>query len=275
MQKALPIADIKTVTDYLEKEVIDYINEGRIETFESFKDFDIVAFDWCDPEDIDVAPSQIMAYIDREDLFVFCENESAFDRAQKALKERPSNDEALYDFFDELLDGDAERLEALEDEINDADDALLRGVCDGCPELIVSFRRRLLRWKKYYEQLRSIFEELSLNVNGLLSAEAVRRFGTLELRADRRCANVVNLREYVTQVREAYQAQIDIQQNRLMKIFTVVTAIFLPLTLIVGWYGMNFDMPEFSWEYGYSAVIALSVVVVVACVAIFKKRRWM
>ena len=275
MQKVLLLGDLNTVAEYLESEVIDYISEGRIETFESFADFDIVAFDWCDPEDVSVEPKQIMAYIDRDDLFILCEDEVAYGAASRVFVPADNSEDALYDFFDELLDGDIERLEALENEINDADDALLTGVKAGCPELIVSFRRRLLRWKKYYDQLRSIFDALSLNVNSVFSSDAAQRFETLNRRAERLYGNAVSLREYVTQVREAYQAQIDIEQNNLMKIFTVVTAIFLPLTLIVGWYGMNFNMPEFAWEYGYLAVIVLSVAVVIGCVALFKKHKWM
>ena len=47
-----------------------------------------------------------------------------------------------------------------------------------------------------------------------------------------------------------------------MKLFTMVTIIFQPLTLIVGWYGMNFKyMPELNWKYGYLAVILLSAVI--------------
>lgn len=59
-------------------------------------------------------------------------------------------------------------------------------------------------------------------------------------------------------MREAYQSQLEIQQNDLMKVFTVVTTVFLPLNLITGWYGMNFgDMPELSWHYGYGSIIVV------------------
>lgn len=52
------------------------------------------------------------------------------------------------------------------------------------------------------------------------------------------------LHEYATQISSEYQAQVDIDQNRVMKVLTIVTAIFLPLSLIAGWYGMNFpNMP--------------------------------
>lgn len=63
--------------------------------------------------------------------------------------------------------------------------------------------------------------------------------------------------------------------NRTMKVLTVVSAIFLPLTLIVGWYGMNFkNMPELEWEYGYFGVAALCIAVVVVCIVYFKKKNF-
>lgn len=60
-----------------------------------------------------------------------------------------------------------------------------------------------------------------------------------------------------------------------MKFFTVVTAIFMPLTLITGWFGMNLIMPEFRWRHGYPYVIGLSVLVVVVMIALFKRKKWL
>ena len=69
-------------------------------------------------------------------------------------------------------------------------------------------------------------------------------------------------------------AALDYNANRIMKVFTVVTTVFLPLTLIVGWYGMNFQhMPELSSRFGYPAVIVLSILVVVLSLLFFKKKR--
>ena len=76
-------------------------------------------------------------------------------------------------------------------------------------------------------------------------------------------------------MREAYQSQIDIEQNELMKLFTVVTVIFQPLTLLVGWYGMNFSgMPELAWKYGYPVFIIVSAVIVLILILYFKKKKW-
>ena len=59
-----------------------------------------------------------------------------------------------------------------------------------------------------------------------------------------------------------------------MKVFTVITAIFLPLTLIAGWYGMNLSMPEYSWAWGYPVVIAVSILIVIAEILYFKRHKW-
>jgi len=64
--------------------------------------------------------------------------------------------------------------------------------------------------------------------------------------------------------------------NQIMKIFTAFTVIFLPLTLIAGIYGMNFaNMPELQWQYGYFAVLAAMVCVVIGGLVIAKWRRWL
>ena len=87
---------------------------------------------------------------------------------------------------------------------------------------------------------------------------------------------VLGQREYVMQLRDLMQSQLDVKQNRIMTVLTVVTSIFLPLTLIAGWYGMNFKyMPELEWRYSYPVVILLSVVIVVVCLIWFKRKKWM
>ena len=94
-------------------------------------------------------------------------------------------------------------------------------------------------------------------------------------RVERLQNHVHLLRENVLQIRELYQSMQDARQNKIMVVITIVTTIFLPLTLITGWYGMNFVyMPELQWRYGYFAVIMISLIIVIAEIIYFKKKKF-
>ena len=82
-------------------------------------------------------------------------------------------------------------------------------------------------------------------------------------------------KEYSLQLREMHQTQVDMRQNQIMKILTIVTTVFLPLSLIAGWYGMNFqNMPELTAEYGYLVICIVSAVCVLVELWIFKRKKW-
>lgn len=81
--------------------------------------------------------------------------------------------------------------------------------------------------------------------------------------------------EYTSQIRDVYQQKLSVNQNNIMKVLTIVTTIFMPLTLITGWYGMNFEyMKELHWKYGYPLLFGISVLVVGILCIIFKKKKW-
>ena len=93
---------------------------------------------------------------------------------------------------------------------------------------------------------------------------------------NRRYDYASSIRDHTMQVRDLYNSQLEDHQNRTMTLLTVITTIFMPLTLLAGWYGMNFRyMPELEWRYSYPVVIVVSVVIVVFCLILFKKKKWL
>lgn len=140
---------------------------------------------------------------------------------------------------------------------------------------ISAVRRQLHPMYQMYEQLLDALEDMIEDENELFSETDIKYCNRIHNRVERLYKTVINLRDYVSQVREAYQAQIDIGLNKIMKVFTVISAVFLPLTFLVGWYGMNFEsMPEFSWKYGYIFAIGLTLLIIVVCLVIFKRKKW-
>lgn len=139
---------------------------------------------------------------------------------------------------------------------------------------ISKISRQLLFLHSYYEEIADLLSELEENENGILDKQDLGYIRSLLSRIEHYSSNMRFLREYLDQVRETYQSQLDLKQNEIMKIFTVLTAVFLPLTLVAGWYGMNFKyMPELSWRYGYVGVIGLSLAITLSILLYFRKKR--
>jgi magnesium transporter len=77
-------------------------------------------------------------------------------------------------------------------------------------------------------------------------------------------------------LQDTFLGLVNLQQNRIIKIFTVVSVIFMPPTLIASMYGMNFKyMPELDWEYGYPLSIGLMIVFSGAVLLYFRRRKWL
>lgn len=274
MQKVILMNSIQEYSDYVDQSVIDYIADRQTETYESFGKFNLVAFDWSDADDMNSQPSQIIIYIDKDDLFYICENETAYKAAERFFAEDESNEHAMYLFFRNLFMERTDYTERLEGDVSALDDDVADGTESGLRERITCKRNEILRVKKFSEQLRFLFDEICENDNDLISGEGLKYFEVLRNRSIRLMSLSDSLWEYISQVRESYQAQISIEQNKLMKVFTIVTSIFMPLTLIVGWYGMNLRMPEFGWKYGYPFVALLCVIVGTVWLVIFTKNKW-
>lgn len=185
-----------------------------------------------------------------------------------------SAEKILHNLIDKMTVKDYNMLSNLESEISGVEEDLLEGRTKNYTKDIVLLKNKLLFLKKHYEPLLDVVEDLTENENGVLDEKSIAYFVILFNRIERLNRKVGNLRDYVTQIRESYQAQLDINLNNTMKLFTVLTAVFSPLTLIAGWYGMNFStIPEFHWKYGYMYVIVLSLSVLIFCLWFFKKKK--
>ncbi len=182
----------------------------------------------------------------------------------------------LYDFLNNIINGDLALMEKYEKELEAIERELLNGEDKMSLTRLNEIRGDVLDLRTHYEQLIDMGEVLEENENGFFAAENVRYFRLFTNRVERHKDIAAAMRDYTVQIRDLYQSQLDIKQNRIMTILTVVTTIFMPLTLIVGWYGMNFRyMPELNWKLGYPAVIAVSVLIAVGLLVYFKKKKWL
>ena len=167
-------------------------------------------------------------------------------------------------------------LEQNEKNLNRIEDEIMQGTVTAYPMDLNIIRGDLLDLRVHYEQMIDLGHELQENENDFFAEENLRYFHMFTERIIRLQDMVAGQRDYIAQLRDLLQAQLEVKQNTIMTVLTVITSIFLPLTLIAGWYGMNFsNMPELTWAYGYPVIIIISAVIVVLCLFWFRKKKWM
>ncbi len=188
----------------------------------------------------------------------------------------PSLERFLYDFLDYIVKGDLRLMERYEDELDSMEQSIIDGD-ENLPSGRLNDIRNDIRYLRiHYEQLMDLAAEFEENENGFFELDNLRYFRLFINRAERLHEQATSLRDYTMQLRDLYKAHLDLKQNRIMTVLTVVTTIFMPLTLIVGWYGMNFRyMPELNWEWSYPVVIVASILIVIGSLLFFKRKKWL
>lgn len=94
--------------------------------------------------------------------------------------------------------------------------------------------------------------------------------------------HVIQVNDYLEGYKEALSSMLDTylssvsnKMNEVMKVLTVISTVFIPLTLIAGVYGMNFyNMPELTWQYGYSTLLIIMIIIGAVMLAYFRKIEW-
>lgn len=220
-------------------------------------------------------PSLSFGFYETEEGLTLFEDDGRLQRwldKRPALFDDPHPGEPLLLVLQGLIEDDIFFLSRFEKELEALEDTLLHCLPAGFFLTLTTHRRRLSALNAYYEQLTNLGEQMQAQVRPRENAEAWANFAR---RTELLQNHVRLLRENIVQLRELYHAQQDAKQNRVIMVLTVVTTLFLPLTLLTGWYGMNFRyMPELHWAYGYPAVIFIAACSIALEILYFKKKKF-
>lgn len=276
------ISGISRVNEYTIRECLNGIQHARLD---AHPEYSFGVFSSVEIEKEKVFPVEFRFYLTADSLLLICKEEN---KILHHFLEQLTDDVFLqkYDtlspqtliiaLMEEIIRSNEHHIETVEDGIEALEEKVLAEAKREYSRMIVEKRRLIMHLKHYIEPMLYVTQAFADNENNLFSVTQVNAIRILSRKATGMVSNVLMLRDYATQVREAFQAEHDIKSNDIMKVFTVVTSIFLPLSLIVGWYGMNFStMPELGWRYGYVYVIALNLLVVAGCLYLFRRKKWM
>lgn len=231
-------------------------------------------------DQLSITPSLFAFYMDRHQLIFVDEGGTAQEVLEHVVNigvlSQTTTAHCLYVFFKELLVDDLAFLGHFEDKMEDIEEYMLDSNRNVSSSEIMTYRRKSMSLAVYYQEIATMASILSDNENSLMRASEARSFDHIESLADRLATRSETLKEYSLQLHELEQTQIDLKQNSIMQVFTIVTVLFAPLTLVTGWFGMNLSViPGTEWHFTWLVLVVLSLVCTGALLAFFRWKRWM
>ncbi len=258
------------------------IDTGNIHETKAIVNYDSLTGSFNIPDHESYGESKFkIAFVLDETGIIFIDSGDYVERTLENIRHTkkwkfPSMERLIYDFLEETIKYDAGLIENVEKDLNNIELEIMSGKIESYPKQLNDIRSGLLDMHMHYEHLIDVAKEFEENENEFFQQENLRYFRLFSERVQRLQDNVTQQREYIIQLRDLVSEQLSIKQNNIMTLLTVVTTIFMPLTLIAGWYGMNFvNMPELHWPYGYPVIIVVSLMIVAGALLYFKKKKWL
>jgi magnesium transporter len=231
----------------------------------------------------DVTHEQVSLFIGQKYLLTFQENYGdVFEPIRKRLREgagmlRASGADYLaYALIDTIVDAYYPVLEAFADELDELEERVMRRPRPAVLLRVHAVKRTLLLLRRAVWPLRDALSSLLRDPVPLVTDSA-----RLYLRDTYdHCIQLAEMaesyRELVSELTNTHLSVLGNRTNEVMRVLTVVTTVFIPLTFIVGVYGMNFDyMPELRYKPAYFIVLGLMLVMALLMLVYFRRRGWL
>jgi magnesium transporter len=182
----------------------------------------------------------------------------------------------LHQILDRVIDNYFPKLEILEDKIETLEASVFT---DPTPEVLTTIfevRRHVIHIRRVASQEREVLFTLSRGDYSFIGEKARAYFKDIYDHLFRIVETADNHRETMNIILQAYLSMISNKLNKTMRVLTVIATIMLPLTVVTGIYGMNFDyMPELRSRYGYPATLLTMLVIAGGMLYYFRRQRWL
>jgi magnesium transporter len=196
------------------------------------------------------------------------------DKKGKILDKRA--DYLLYALFDYVIDTYFESLRKIDNRISELNDEVDQNPSQDTLKKIQMLKKQILILKRHFWYLRDIVLVLKRSESTLIAEKTDKYLTDL----NDHIAHIIDIsesfREELIDLSERHLSAINLRSNDIMKMLTIVAAIFMPLTFLAGIYGMNFKhMPELEWPLAYPILIGLMIFLSMGLLLIFKRKNWL
>lgn len=188
---------------------------------------------------------------------------------------RVGADSLFYRLVDLLVDRYIPLLDEWEADVEELEDRVLAGEADRLVEDIIQFKRRIIGLRRSLNPQREIFRVLSNHENPYVSPQVRVYLRDTYDHTYRIYEELEGLRDLLTSLMDAYRSNISLKMNEIMQKLTIIATIFMPLTFVVGLYGMNVDIPEAKLSHSYHFILLGMAVTAFFMMWFFRKKKWL
>ena len=269
--KNIKIIDLSSYADLnntpSSKEVVNSLKTPYCSKLDILDDKSIFIRLKAERKDANTIPLFVVGIIEGEEDITIIKVSGDFTLIESIIENKSysSISEVFSSILLSLIKNDSDFLSLMEKEAEETEEKILEDRDTNFFPLLTKRKRVVSKFEAFYLDMLSILDELE-DIEETQNNSLKQKLSRLEVYAGR-------ISQIISEIRsEGESLQLD-KENKTMEFLTVITTIFLPLTLLTGWYGMNWKgMKELDWEWGYIAFIAVAIVVVALELSFFIKR---
>ncbi len=196
-------------------------------------------------------------------------------RSEKSALRGRGADFLAYSIIDAVVDEYFTVIESLGDRVEELENEVLEQPSPAVINEVHRLKRELVVMRKAVWPVRDVLNSLLRDKTDLISDQTRIYLRDAYDHAVQVIDNVETMRDIVSGTMELYLTAVSHRLNEIMKVLTIISTIFIPLTFIAGVYGMNFDyMPELRWILGYPAALVIMAIVAGAMLVFFRRKSW-
>ena len=196
-------------------------------------------------------------------------------RTNKGRIRKEGADYLAYSLMDAIVDNYFDIMEKLGEDIEDIEEDLIAVPTRQTLKVVHNLKREIIALRKSVWPLREVVHNLQDSESPIVTPNTKIYLRDIYDHTIQIIDNIESARDIVSGMLDIYLSSVSNRLNEIVKVLTILSAIFIPLTFIAGVYGMNFDfMPELREPWGYPAVLAFMAIVAIVLVTYFKVKKW-
>lgn len=262
----------------------DIANTEQRPKMENFDDYIFVIAKMIYQTEMDerVVSEQVSFILCKNTVITFQEREGdVFEIIRERLRNnkgrirRMGADYLVYALIDTIVDGYFTIMEGIGEKVESVEEELIKKPAPDTLQNIHHMKREMITLRKSVWPLREVINTMQRDESPLIAESTNIYLRDVYDHTIQVIDTIESLRDMVSGMLDIYLSSISNKMNEVMKVLTIIATIFIPLTFIAGIYGMNFQfMPELVWRWGYPIVLGIMLIVAIAMLIFFRRKRW-